>query len=56
MSNLLGRIEVGMLADVIVVDQDPYDSSITRVHDTKVSMSFIGGEKVFDAAASAARR
>jgi len=55
MSNLVGRIEVGMLADLIVIDQDPYQASITRVHDTKVRMSFIGGEKVFDAAASAAR-
>ena len=55
MSNLLGRIEVGTLADVIVVDQDPYDSPITRIHDTHVRMSFIGGEKVFDAAATAAR-
>jgi predicted amidohydrolase YtcJ len=55
MSNLVGRIEVGMLADVIVIDQDPYEASITRVHDTKVKMSFIGGEKVFDAAVSAAR-
>jgi len=55
MSNLLGRIEVGMLADLIVIDQDPYEASITRVHDTKVRMSFIGGEKVFDASASAAR-
>jgi hypothetical protein len=38
-----------------VIDQDPYQASITRVHDTKVRMSFIGGEKVFDASASAAR-
>ena len=55
MSNLVGRIAVGMLADLIVIDQDPYEASITRVHDTKVKMSFIDGEKVFDAAASAAR-
>ncbi|HEY6926551.1 MAG TPA: amidohydrolase, partial [Steroidobacteraceae bacterium] len=56
MSNLIGRIEVGMLADAIVIDQNPYESSVSRVHATKVRMSFIGGEKVFDAAASAARR
>jgi len=55
-SNLIGRIEVGMLADVIVIDQNPYDASVTRVHDTKVRMSFIGGTKVFDTAGSAAPR
>ena len=38
-----------MLADVIVLDQNPYRVPITRIHDTKVKMTFIGGEKVFDA-------
>jgi predicted amidohydrolase YtcJ len=55
-SNLIGRIDVGMLADVIVIDQNPYDASITHVHNTKVRMSFIGGKKVFDTAGSAAPR
>jgi predicted amidohydrolase YtcJ len=56
MSNLVGRLEVGMLGDMIVVDQDPYEAPIGKVHATKVRMTFIGGEKVFDAAGSAARR
>jgi len=47
----VGRIEVGMLADIIVVEQNPYDVPIARVHETKVDMTFIGGEKVFDVAA-----
>jgi predicted amidohydrolase YtcJ len=55
-ANLIGEIEVGMLADIIVIDQNPYEVPVTRVHDTKVRMSFIGGEKVFDAAAPATRR
>jgi predicted amidohydrolase YtcJ len=50
MANRVGRIELGMLADFIVVDQDPYQVPVTRVHDTKVRMTFIGGEKVYDAA------
>jgi len=54
MGHLVGRIEVGMLADVIVVDRNPYAVPITKVHDTKVRMTFIGGEKVFDAARSEA--
>jgi hypothetical protein len=56
MSNLVGRLEAGMLGDMIVVDQDPYEAPIGKVHATKVRMTFIGGEKVFDAAGSAARR
>jgi hypothetical protein len=51
-ANRVGRIEPGMLADVIVVDQDPFAVPVTQVHATKVKMTFIGGEKVFDAAAT----
>jgi len=53
MSNKLGLIEPGMLADVIVVDQNPYKIPITRVHETRVKMTFIQGEKVFDASSPA---
>jgi predicted amidohydrolase YtcJ len=38
-----------MLADMIVVDQDPYTVDPTRLHDTHVRMTFIDGEKVYDA-------
>ena len=51
-SNLEGRIAPGMLADIIVVDQNPYEIAPTRIHDTQVRMTFIGGEKVYDSAAS----
>jgi predicted amidohydrolase YtcJ len=54
-SDRIGRIEVGMLADVIVVDQNPYEIPAKRVHATQVKMTFIGGEKVFDAAAPVPR-
>jgi hypothetical protein len=50
MADRVGRIEPGMLADVIVLDQNPFKVPITRVHETKVKMTFIAGEKVFDAA------
>jgi hypothetical protein len=49
MASKVGRIEPGMLADVIVVNQNPFEVPITRVHDTQVKKTFIGGEKVFDA-------
>jgi predicted amidohydrolase YtcJ len=48
-SSKVGRIEPGMLADVIVVDKNPFEVPITQVHTVAVKMTFIGGEKVFDA-------
>ncbi len=56
MADKVGRIEVGMLADVIVVEPNPYRVSITRVHDIHVNMTFIGGKKVFDAASAPSAR
>ncbi len=49
-ASTLGRLEPGMFADIIVVDQDPRSVPIRQVHATKVKMTFIAGEKVFDAA------
>lgn len=46
----VGSIEVGMHADVIVTETNPFEVPITEVHSTKVRMTFIDGEKVFDAA------
>ena len=51
----LGRLDAGYLADFIVVDRNPFDVPITQVHDTKVRMTFIGGQKVYDAATPARR-
>ncbi len=45
----IGRLEPGMLADFIVVDQNPYEIPVTDVHRTKVRMTFIGGVKVYEA-------
>jgi predicted amidohydrolase YtcJ len=51
MSNVVGQLDVGMAADLIVIDQNPYDIPPTRLHDTHVKMTFIAGEKVFDSEA-----
>ncbi|MGW3953939.1 amidohydrolase family protein [Streptomyces sp. NPDC004752] len=48
MAHRIGRIEPGMLADVIVVDQNPFEVPITQVHATKVKMTFVEGEPVYD--------
>ncbi|MDC8830249.1 amidohydrolase [Alteromonas gilva] len=42
-----GAIAVGMLADIIVLDRNPFDIPIYDVHNTQVKMSFIGGEKIY---------
>jgi hypothetical protein len=49
-ASTLGRIEPGMFADLIVIDRDPSSVPIKQVHATKVKMTFIAGERVFDAA------
>ncbi|MBS0421316.1 MAG: amidohydrolase [Proteobacteria bacterium] len=51
MSNVVGQLGPGMAADLVVVDQNPYEVPAVRLHDTHVKMTFIAGEKVFDSAA-----
>ena len=46
MGNKTGRLETGWLADLIVVDQNPFAVPITQVHSTKVKMVMINGEIV----------
>jgi predicted amidohydrolase YtcJ len=45
-----GRIEPGMLADLIVIDRNPYTIPITEVHKTIVKKAIINGEVVYDRA------
>lgn len=49
LSHLIGRIEVGMAADLIVIDQDPYRIPATRLHETHVKMTLVAGEVIFRA-------
>jgi len=48
--DMVGSIEPGMHADVIVIDRNPFKVPVTEIHDTKVRMTFIDGELVYDAA------
>jgi len=43
----LGVIERGMLADLIVLDRNPFKIPITEVHKTKVKTAIINGEIVY---------
>ena len=49
----IGRIETGMLADLIVIDRNPFDVPAREVHSTKVKMTFINGDLVYDASSAA---
>ena len=44
----LGRIEPGMLADLVVVDQDPYSVAANRLARTQVLKTIINGEIVYE--------
>ena len=46
----LGTIETGMLADLIVLDRNPFDIPITDVHMTRVLTTIINGEVVYSVA------
>lgn len=48
--DLVGSIEPGMHADLVVTETNPFHVPITQVHATKVRMTLIDGEIVFDAA------
>jgi predicted amidohydrolase YtcJ len=43
----VGTIERGMLADLVVLDRNPFEVPITDVHDTRVKMTVINGEIVY---------
>jgi hypothetical protein len=44
-----GRIAPGWLADVIVLDRNPFEIPITEVHQIRVAMTLIEGEIVYEA-------
>jgi len=48
-SDRVGSIENGKLADLVVIDRNIFDAPITTVHDTKVLLTIINGEVVYDA-------
>lgn len=49
MGNKVGRIVPGMLADIIVTNQNPFAVPPTKIHETRVDMTFIEGELVYRA-------
>ncbi len=49
MASKVGRIAPGMLADIIVTNQNPFTVQPTQIHETRVDMTFVNGELVYQA-------
>ena len=45
--DIKGRIEPGMLADLVVLDEDPLLRP-ERIEERTVEMTFVGGERVYE--------
>lgn len=48
-ANRTGRIEADLLADLIVVDRNPFRIPVTDIHKVKVLRTLIHGEIVYEA-------
>ena len=44
-----GRIEVGMLADLVVLDRDPFAAPAVEIADAQVRSTYVEGQRVFAA-------
>ncbi|MGP4007384.1 amidohydrolase [Streptomyces sp. 4N124] len=44
-----GRVSVGALADLVVLDRDPFDGPAEALAETRVSLTYVGGARVYAA-------
>ena len=44
-----GRIAPGMLADLAVLDRNPFDGNESEIHQTRTVATYVGGQVVFEA-------
>ncbi|MFB7723604.1 amidohydrolase [Nocardia sp. NPDC056100] len=42
-----GSLRTGMLADLVVLDRNPFEHPITEIADAKVEQTYVGGARVF---------
>ncbi len=45
-----GRVAVGALADLVVLDRDPFAGPVEAIAETGVALTYVGGERVYAAA------
>ena len=53
--SLKGALKPGMLADLVVLDRDPFAVPPSELKDLRVLMTFVGGKTVYDAGVSTSR-
>ncbi|WP_405593708.1 amidohydrolase [Streptomyces sp. NBC_01092] len=44
-----GEVRVGALADLVVLDRDPFDGPVGEIAETRVAVTYVGGERVYAA-------
>ncbi|NUP16397.1 MAG: amidohydrolase [Streptomyces sp.] len=44
-----GEVRVGALADLVVLDRDPFDGAAEAIGDTRVAQTYVGGARVYAA-------
>ncbi len=44
-----GRVAAGLLADLVVLDRDPFDGPPQEIHEARVAATFVEGQRVFPA-------
>jgi predicted amidohydrolase YtcJ len=49
--NILGSVEVGKLADMIIISQNLFNVAPMQIANTKVLMTMVDGKVVYDSAA-----
>jgi predicted amidohydrolase YtcJ len=49
LDDVTGSIEVGKLADLVVLDRDLFDRGAGEIHEARVALTLVEGETVFSA-------
>ncbi|MGW1952728.1 amidohydrolase [Streptomyces sp. NPDC001920] len=44
-----GEVRVGALADLVVLDRDPFDGPVEAIAETRVAITYVGGARVYAA-------
>ncbi|MFC9910651.1 amidohydrolase [Streptomyces sp. NPDC127197] len=44
-----GEVRVGALADLVVLDRDPFDGPVEAIAETRVALTYVGGARVYAA-------